>query len=228
MNVYIWTSGELKNDYIGEFVPYTPWANTLAWYKLESNANDYSGNLRNGTGHNMTYTTQSWVSCAYFNWSNWYISLPWFWTLSSLTVSLWTNSSYSWSMSNTPFSTWPTTNNANFQIYNNATDLAASRWNWSNSDYLSTWIDCTDWTWHNIVVSNGSDWLKIYVDWVLKASSNNVRTVKSDNWYCFIWYWRTSPIYYLWYISNVIVENKVWTATEVSTYYNNSKSIYWL
>ena len=218
MNVYIYKDWEWE-----------PWSNTIAYYPLESNGNDFSWNSRNGTEYNMTYTTKDWILCAYFNWSDWYIGLPWFWTLSSLTVSLWTNSSYSWSASNTPFSTWPTTDNANFQIYNNADEVAASRWNWSNSDYQSTHTDWTDWIWHNIIVTNWNSWFKIYIDSVLKANSNVVRTVKSDNGHCFIWYWTSWWwIYYLWYISNVIVEDKVWEAQEVQDYYDSIKSLYWI
>lgn len=136
------------------------------------------------------------------------------------------NSTYSWSWVNTPFSTWPTTDNANLQLYVWPDYVAWSRWNWSNSDYVSANYDCTDWTWHHVVITNGSNWLRIYCDWALKVSSNNVRIMKSDNWWTFIWYWKNWAIY-LWYISNVIIETKVRTAQEVLDYYNKTKTKYW-
>ena len=206
-----------------------PSANTLARYKLENDSNDYSWNGRNWTASGISYTTISWIKCPYFNYSsNSYISLPWFWTLNSITVSFWINSSYSWTQMNTPFSTWPTTDNANFQIYAQPSSLVISRWNWSDSNYFESNYDCTDWTWHNVVATNWSDWAKIYIDWIFRTSSNNVRVVKSDNWRCFIWHWVYNNVFFLWYLSNVIIENKVWTSTDVSEYWNKIKSKYWI
>ena len=44
-----------------------PWANTVAYYPLKEDANDYSGNNRNGTASNVNFTTLNWIECAYFN-----------------------------------------------------------------------------------------------------------------------------------------------------------------
>ena len=51
--------------------PRSPWANTYAYYKFEQDANDYSGNGRNATAYNITYTTlTSWKKVWIFNGSN--------------------------------------------------------------------------------------------------------------------------------------------------------------
>lgn len=55
---------------------WTPWANTVAYYPLNSTSqwNDMKGM---GTAYNLatshtapTYWTYQWVDCAYFNWSS--------------------------------------------------------------------------------------------------------------------------------------------------------------
>lgn len=54
-----------------------------------------------------------------------------------------------------------------------------------------------------------------WVNWMLLWADNN-------------WYLTDSERRFIWNMSEIIIERKVWTASEVSTYYNNTKSNYWI
>ena len=78
-------------------------------------------------------------------------------------------------------------------------------------------------SWHNIIVTvENSSNLKVYIDWVEKITGS------------VSWYNPYSINYAIWansksiYASEVILENKVRTATEITNYYNLTKSNYWL
>lgn len=77
MNVYLYPSNtetELKNAYIGEYIPWTPDASrTLLYLPLESNVTDYSGNNRSTSPSNISYWTLWWIQTAYNSSWNWYI-----------------------------------------------------------------------------------------------------------------------------------------------------------
>ncbi len=251
MWVYIWTGNPLQNAYIGEYVetPFTPWANTLAYYPLEWDLNDYSGNgytLTNAWG--AIFKTDSWIerTVLYFNWAqptnyspwNAYVytqSLPSS-TTSLITINVWSKpafpigESYARGMFDTRFnwnSGW-----VRWELYQGACTI------WINntytpfqnaSGYFNTW---TLWS----VTYSKSTWtVKMY----LNGSLNNSGSVSStpwNNWLSnftlWIGYWgNQSMMYnrnYLWWIGDVILENKIRTDQEIADYYNASKSIYGL
>lgn len=222
---------KIQKIYVGDhyqvYPKWTPWANTIAYYPLEKDWNDYSWNWHNGTASWITYSSISWVNCASFAWSiSSYIAIPWLWTLSTLTTSIWFNTTTTKSGSQL-FWASPSSDNANLQEYVDWSAIRISRWNGSNSDPVSYSVACNNGVWHNLIVTNGSDWLKMYYDGTLVWSSNNVRTIKSDNWRTYLWWWNQLSTYtYLWYMSSLILENKIWTAQEIADYYNQTKATY--
>lgn len=204
-----------------------PWANTVAYYPLTDDFNDKSWNSRNLSVSWPTITILNWVKCAYYNWS-WYSSYNGF-SLgrSSRTANVWiyvTNSS------------WWVLHISNYQS-------SSPQWSlWlqtvSNTIYTADWVSgasaiqswaLTQW-WHNAVVTQEWNTMKLYIDWlIIWTLTNYPSELYSPNWWA-LW----SKLYSgysekrTWYLSEVILEDKVRTAQEVLNYYNLTKSNYWL
>ena len=209
-----------------------PWANTIAYYPLDTDFNDASWNGYNLTNSWGTITTSDWVACAYFSWSSN--------VMASASISVTTQDS--------TFAFWMKkmrhTNNERFihRTNDNIEQAIAWRWtqwqlnfiNWQNwwrsNGYNS---NTPEWQWIFVVGTWWSSWNKAYLNWVEQtlsylngnASSTALSVTYSDivlgnnRWWSQPWQC---------YLSNVIIENKVWTADEVSEYYNLTKSNYWL
>ena len=76
---------------------------------------------------------------------------------------------------------------------------------------------------------SSTDWAKLYIDWELVDSESPDWTLYQYTEPTCIWGAYVEPYqYYEWYIADVIYEDKVWSAWEVSIWYNQSKSRYWL
>lgn len=190
-----------------------PWANTLAYRPLKENLNDMVGSYS---------MTNSWVTfsdgVAQLSWSQRptipSLSLNW-----TRTISFWlyqTNTS-SWMV----LSRWDT--NAFVQVYWGTVYI---RWSWSWNTAISG-SGLTNNAWHHIVIAQTTAKVEIYVDGVLFWST----TAQYLNWNMvgFCWSWNTWAAYaVIWKISEMIVEDKLWTAEDVAKYYNRSKANYWL
>ena len=199
--------------------------NTLAYYKLETDGNDYSWNWRNLT--NVWFSFSWWF--AVFSWSQyWNVpSITWY-----RTVNFWANAEYkyitwlviSWSTTNPPAYI--------FQIFTNKVDCWWSGWWNFNSDYFywSSW-NISWWEWHmftavqtNYNYSSG-DYIELYKDWVKFATI-------SEHTFNFaitrLWEYAWSGYNYKWKLSQLIIEDKMWTQTEILKYYNKTKALYWL
>ena len=225
MNVYVWTD-ILKNAYIGEV--WTPWANTIAYYPLETNANDYSWNNRNLTNSWITFSDNVWV----FNWS---------------AVGKYADNSLWNSLTRFTYSIYVYTTSIpsgmSGGVYNRCRFMFIYQWNSSTFDkalYLydsskiggynydennstekivnATWISTN--TWYHIAYTFDGTNIKIYKNWVL------VDTKACDS--CYTWY-TSATLWIGWNetnngwmktfngkLSKVIIENKVRTAEEVS------------
>lgn len=218
---------------VPEPTPFIPWANTKAYYKLNWNLDDSSGN-------NFNVLSQTWT-ITYPN--NKYASMTNFravfptpysrrWTTDPFTISLWGRN-----LSNeNVFSYWLDYNNEGYWWL----VLSSSNSWWSASCVVSPWVG--GWTdtftvssnvWHNAIVTRGySEWMKLYIDWVFKGwmigGTRDTGDLRINNR---AWIWtlnETGASTISWDLSEIIVENKVRTAQEIADYYNASKSIYWL
>ena len=202
-----------------------PWANTIAYYPLNANFNDYSDNSYTLTNDGWAITPLSWVSCSYFtlNWKAYNNSVSFGTTR---TISLWFSpyqSGTNWVM---VWTWW------NWSI--NTTVFAVAVWNNNSldiSNYYNKWVQS------NTTISDGSwnywcvvaTWwnVKIYLNWTsVKTSSFAL----NSGGRIMLWYrWDNGGDgRYQWYLSNVIVEDKARTAQEVSDYYNQTKWNYWI
>lgn len=230
MGVYVWTD-ELKNAYIWEYVEWwQPWANTVAYYPLNSisTVNDMSGNNHNLTNNNVVFWTYQWVDCWYFD-SRWSSSwLCW----------LYNSSFYPWDSVATRtvsvrfYASWNT-------VYNNPRLMAPIAWakdKWNKiiagryNDWDIDWANFNVWEWtHVIFIWDSNNYYDVYKNWVLQHS--NVYTAYLvQNIYLTIWT-RENNGTSRWDkrdggISEVIIEDKRWTAQEVANYYNQTKSLY--
>lgn len=213
MWVYIWTDN------------WTPWANTLAYLKLEEDTNDSSWKWNNGTGTNITYTTLStWKKVATFN-----------------------GSSSKIDFSSPLFTSWPFT--CSIWIYWNwlsAKWINIIMWNWptDSSWYLSdrrndTFRTIINNKWDSFTWYGNDKWIlyTIAYDGNTSKSYKNGTYMETMDWTTvlntsrnfYIWYRAYSnDRYWKWYFSDFICENKVRTAQEIANYYNSTKANYWL
>lgn len=207
-----------------------PWANTIAYYPLETNWNDYNWNY-NLTNVNTPFTTVSWVKCANFS-TNVYLYS------SSLPLPSWANSR--------TLSFWTYINAATHDTYFCA---YGSHWtgnffapNINSGKYFfmgyardfSTWINVTTWVWQNHILTYNGTTVKWYMNGSLIAQSNQSLNTTGvwSTWKftvgCRLDSSATPNQYLNWYMCKLIWENVVWSATDVSNYWNLEKGNFWL
>jgi hypothetical protein len=229
----------LKNAYIGEV--WTPWANTIAYFPFTSvtTVNDMKGS---GTAYNLT---NNWCSF----WTHWGVdSLLLSWTGNTdhiLTGDMWDISAYSHTINIWAYATGIT--NSNWWIL--------FRWEWNDNykwgaeiisrpSYIryAYWWDDLDSTnsystggWHNIVAifdkSSSKQYLYIDGQAIGNRTTTYTHSLRNNNFY--VWagynYYNPSAVArWNWYLSELIVENRIWNADEIQAYYNSTKSNYWL
>ncbi len=215
------------------YYEWKPWANTYAYYKFEQDANDYSGNGRNATAYNITYTTlTSWKKIWVFNGSNSYAVCPFYnytWTTNpTFTICVRIR------LTSVPgSSTLRNLINNQTSAYNGYfTDLlwAKLRNCFGNSIAEESYTNMTAWSWYLlcVTVSNWAINRYLYYNWTLYTWSESGWTYTSVNQYVNIGRRPAWDRYWYGNISELIIENKVRTATEITKYYNQTKSDYWL
>ena len=202
---------KLKNAYIGEYVPFTPWANTLAYFPLAEDWLDKTGNYTlsntwtaqtlwrrftaqaslNSTPSNPR-TTSWWVKIASASaswWQCWVLGIGW------------------------SYICYGTDNS---KVYNKSLYI------YVNANYYYS-INLIDNQWHHIVLTNNWSNIIWYVDWVAHSLWNpSIPNFWNNLVYCS---WSNTIDVTL---SEFIIENKQRTAQEILNYYNNTKSNYWL
>ena len=224
-----------------------PWVNTLAYYPLEVDVNDYSWNWRNWTNSNVTFS--DWV--AVFNWTNSEVTFSnasWQRPTTNFTISVWARA-LSWDHN---------TYNRNYYIvskkyegmqyyrqsiyeislsYNNKTFVWGIN-NW-DSRSVTPWntnvaISLNDW--HLYTITNDNQTKSVYLDGSL-LSQGTTWTISDYSSEPPLRIWNSTPNpswsyatngWFNWNISNVILESKTRTAQEISDYYNSTKSNYGL
>lgn len=211
---------------------WTPWVNTVAYYKLENNANDSSWNWYNGTWFGTAWyaTGKIWDSAS-FNGSSW-ISLPsWVKPSWDFTLSFWIKHSGNFTGNGDAiFSTNYAGARRGFVLYGFLSDWCSIQFrnsSWIVLWSLERWTAKTFWsdnTRHNLIATydDSTKTLKTYLDWeyinnVTLSSSPQYTTNTMLIWKSEDTYWK----YYTWWLDEIIIENKARTSTEVSDYYNS-------
>ena len=207
-----------------------PWANTVAYYTLDTDFNDYSWNNRSLTNSWATITTVSWVNCAYYDGSSYSQLDGYSLDNSHRTINLWVKCTwwgYQWLVHIAPYSwdsggsLWIKFNNWNTNVW---------PWDWANASAESVTANVSAWNWHNIVVTQETSTTKLYVDWSLIWTISDYPSQSQVPWWWALWskYFSLHSEKLTWYLSKVILENKVRTAQEISDYYNQTKWDYWI
>lgn len=225
MSIYFWVDERRK-----------PWANTVAYRPLTSTTtvNDQSWNNYTLTRTWGSFTTIGGVDCFYNGW----------WTSGYFTL----NSAPkipSWSAART-ISLWvkPTNYSRSYDRYilDYGGQTAGSGVAFLTTMYgLYEVLVVTDYMdWASVIVARKlltftTSWsgYDFYINWVLQwhssyalntsavSSSFPLRLMRQNT--------TTSDNNQLrWYLSEVIIEDKAWTATEIENYFNDNKSKYWL
>lgn len=236
MSIYVWTS-EIKNIYVWTtpvkevFVWTTkvrpsgwqPWANTIAYYKFDWDRLDYSWHWYNVTNAGSTLLwTYQWVSCLYCN--NSYCQVGNIDTLTSYsnyTISVWAyrtgrlaieyNDNWNWGWS------W-------FDFRNGSTEI---RWGNTTNTY-STVSNMPTNQWFNFVLTALNGQGSYYVNWVKTNVKTWIIAPSNNTTPLFIWHDRWDTTAGSWYVSNLIIEKTWWSQSDVTAYYNLTKSNYWL
>lgn len=204
-----------------------PWANTVAYYPLDADFNDASWNNRNLTNSWATITTVWDISCGYWDGSatTYY---QWFsLTREKRTISMWIRGI-------------ATNDNVWLQIAKRSYWFTWALWimfyswflfagDWAGAGTSS--VSASTNTWYYAVSTQEWSVVNFYVNWVLIWTENNrpdYSTRIPDGWA--LWSQNNTWAYAKlnWYMSNVILEDKVWTAQEVADYYNQTKANYGL
>ena len=237
-NLRWWVTGinhmaELKNAYIGEY-GWKPWANTVVYYPLDSinTVNDLSWhNYTLTNSWSVAFWTNQWVDCAWFtswgrsSWSRWLyrtsdtIITP---QSTDLTFHVWL---YKWS--ETMYS-----NPRIIGRYNSPIFTYASRSKISTADSTTYGITPVEWAWFlfSCVYKYSDKTWAYYLNGAYQNTQTNSTPASYSNAWIVLgtrdglwtWYWDK----WSWWMSNIIIENKVRTAQEVADYYNQNKSLY--
>lgn len=207
-----------------------PTSDTLLWYPLTENANDYSWNNRNWTATNAVFSNENgaflvWNQTA---WNNGSVSLP--------SMNIWWNS-YNYTL-NTWFKLWQSL------TWNHVVEFQRLWWWWANlirffvgaswfnarplasapyvpyslkedKRYNITYVHA----WLNITLY--INWTQIWT-WTLNYwdNSNSI-----TNFGTATWDW--ADVWTDCYFKDYILESKAWLQTETQKYFDQHKSLYW-
>lgn len=214
---------------------WNPWPNTI-WYWTfdDQNANqitDVSWNNRNLTWWTMpTYSLVSWTNYA-GNYSN----------VSGNTAQSWRLSP--WGNYTLLVRVKPTTNSACY-----VSEIYGASWSIENQDSIIYWYNSGKFEFYTFKTNNSDrrvtikSWASVnnwYLIWYTRSwtsvqtyanwQASWTLTLFSDSYGSLLYLWSAISWGRLpWQIWECVMENKVWTATEVLNYYNQTKSSYWL
>ena len=215
---------ELKSAYIGEYkYPYTVNEHTLCYLPMsaKTTTTDYwtlgwtwTQNWWNFVDNYYQTTWAENVSRLY-TWYNTYS------TYSSYTILEWVKTtSASWAF--VDINNYWDGDNGNIDfVYNMFNRYNGSTWNIS-------FTAINDGNWH-LMVLIGFQWIG-YIDGV-QVSQTSTRSVSIKPRFVWVNSSRmstSSSTWWAWCFSNLIIEDRVWTAEEIADYYNASKEFYWI
>lgn len=206
MGVYLWTD------------EWTPWANTMAYFPLETDQLDTTGNYTLSlTGTQQTVGYQ-------FSWSE--LVLNWTYTrVQFLNVRVKIDSVGSW-ITNlaTMINSWGMRYNwEHILMPANAKKFQIE--NGSNVASFSSAQNTTTWAWYNIAFGVNSNYnYTAYINGSL-VWSWTLSSIRQPSWSNIVFLFNQTATATF---SKVIVEDVAWTDQEVLDYYNTTKSKYWI
>ena len=250
-NFAAWTPWAWTNKYIDKYYLnwteykikfenwWQPWANTILYYDFEHTSWTTETNLAtwqswyNGTysGTPTIWTLSSWKK--YFNtWWNTYLETnSWFSTVNygNCTVCVWMNVVETWAKSLFWQSWWDTPSQ-----YWTIFCERLSNWNYQVEIWKPVWLNITgDSWWQLLIMTSDGSTLNVYRNGnTTPIASKSATAWNANSTKLYVWwavrYWNTSPGIWNAYFGSFIVENKVWTTQEMSDYFDQTKSLYWI
>ena len=204
--------------------PWQPWANTLFYYPFQEDILDQMGNTSLSW---WTYTKESyWYLCAGSS-ANTRNEIS-----SNLTIKRWVKTMLSWVYVKNKWATsWANWSQVMF-IPNGNTCYAYYQYNdWTNyfftaavwNIYYRNYVLLPTDSWHLLAITVSDEWAKWYIDNNEYVLSNAMYWTENNPEPIHLWRSWTQVIH-----SRVIWEDRTWTTQELSNYYNQTKSKYWL
>ena len=218
-----------------------PNENTLAYYPLDWDLNDYSWNNRNLTASwTPIYTTLGERQVASYNGT-------WEWTYTNNALLKWMPAfTYVVWINPSQITSWTTGTETNWNMVMTITEDS----NYSAFDKtLALWETnkATSYVYYNGQKKSIQSWVSTNA-WQMLASVFDGTTLKTyvnttnnsiSCWGSYTGYSNATLVVgakinsgylksYYWLMSNVIIEDKAWTAEEITDYYNYTKSNYWI
>lgn len=205
-----------------------PWANTIAYYPLDS------VNQLSDLSWNQNTLTKDWTVTFTDNYASFSadgrLNTPINSTPTNQTLIFWMmHESWAWN-EQVPIAKWGSNlNNHRWWFYKD------SDWNlnvqineaWTNVTTLTTntWymvVQTTEWVW----TANCN--FKVYINWNTTPVVIQTAPLYNDsNTYICMW-WRHTQYNFRWKLSWIIIEDKARTSQEISDYFNQTKSLYWI
>lgn len=219
-NITQW-SNNIKGVYLWESLvwpAWKPWVNTIAYWKFEDSLNDtsWTSPTYNLTNNSATISYGAWISWNCVNkWGNWYLQSTlncnlfiWNFTLmffikfssvSSVVRLMWEASNYT----NIQYESW----NGGLQWYNN-NETWRTIWSWAPSS--DTWYHIAiTWDWSNYTA---------YLNGTAMTKTKQWTIASWNTWFVLWWNSSVNSTNFVGAFDELIIENKVWTASEISNY----------
>lgn len=221
--MYIW-SQKVRPSWWGGW---QPWANTVAYYPLDTDFTDWSWNSRDLTNTWATITTQGWVACAYFDGSSYADYNGYSLSNTGRTILWWCyipndNTTKAFVHISNYNKLHPT---GSLGLLLNWTTIIVSDWvaNYNNGTFTPN-------QWFLLTITQAWASEILYINWVQVSTKSDYPSEwdAPDGWCLWAKFCSIYTEKLTWYLSNVILEDKERTAQEISDYFDLTKSAYWV
>ena len=218
---------------------WTPWANTLAYYRFNNNLDDssWNGNTASMAQWTATYYTVNWDNKAITTSGNVVKSGVQQQDIltANHTLSFWINQTsinYLWD-ARVMWALWASGAITHIWIWINGTNglwwcvyfwQPNKSWNYTKYTYTFSLN-----TWYNIILSiDNSMNCSCYVNWGQVWTAQTIVTSWTTDFYFWNNYQLWDSSYMNWYLDDIIIENKAWSSTEAGDYFAQFKWNYWI
>lgn len=202
--------------------PFTPWVNTVFYFPFEEDADDYSGNWQ--------VLTTPWVQQAIGRQFTWKVTMnkATYWIFASF----WVKVDQWWSWWSSVFNQvclWQIRWSMNYQIKytgDSSSDNKIFYWYTRDTWFTRINVGAELWQWTHIVLCPSTTQWFCYINWEKHTMASEAPYNYQDSSVNFLDFNTTTP----WTVtlSDVIVENRTWSDEEILTYFNETKSKYWV
>ena len=221
------------NDEADWYLVWKPWANTLAYYKLETDLLDYSWNNYNIVNNQwVTFTTLNWIKCAYWNGNVWAYSNNNIFAsgTSTFTVSIWFKKV--WNLSHPQCLWWfgqPNSSQSAWAWIHTTSPWWSIPawwlmiWRWWNDTY--SWYQ-TNTNWTNAIFIYSGWRMKVIVNWNKVYDNTYSYNINAKPNRIFMNWNDTDKLQ--WYLRENIFENIARTEEYAKEYFKKSKKLFWI